>query len=173
MLGAPGMVFNNSGTTTAVGGTSIATPQLAGLAACLWQFDTKATPYTLRKAIKESAHLAASPNNNLGFGVPDFAKAFSSLLVISPCNCLTNNVYLFPNPAIDKITVQILGSKSQATIKWAIIDLMGRTVFSGSGFDSNNKVVLDVVLPTSLNKGIYLFVIQTSEYNRTFKIEKG
>lgn len=172
MLGAPGIVFNNSGTTSTVGGTSIATPQLAGLAACLWQSRPFATPFQLRKAIQESAHIASSPNNEMGYGVPDFGKAFNSFLSIPPCVCSENNIYVFPNPFVEKITIQIIGNQKQNVIQWYLSDMQGKSIISGQRTENTTVLAFEITTPSNLATGNYLFHIQSSEFEKVFKIEK-
>ncbi len=130
MLGAPGIVFNNSGTTSAVGGTSIATPQLAGLAACLWEANPSANPYTLRQAIRQSAHMAASPNNDVGWGVPDFGKASLSLKK-NISNDEARQIVLYPNPFKDIINLRLVNNPSDQPIHWKLFSILGQQIAQG------------------------------------------
>ncbi len=60
-------------------GTSFAAPILAGAVACLWQaFPTKSNK-EIMEAIKASAHQFDQPDNELGYGIPDFLKAYEIL----------------------------------------------------------------------------------------------
>lgn len=60
-------------------GTSFSAPVITGLAACIWQYDSTLTNYEVMDIIKKSGHLAETPNNYLGHGVPD-GKRISMLL---------------------------------------------------------------------------------------------
>lgn len=60
-------------------GTSISTPIMAGLAACLWQAFPEKTNEEIMDAIRQSASQAAQPDNKLGYGIPDFQRAFQLL----------------------------------------------------------------------------------------------
>lgn len=60
-------------------GTSISTPIIAGLAACLWQAFPEKTNEEIMNAIRQSASQAETPDNKLGYGIPDFRKAFEIL----------------------------------------------------------------------------------------------
>lgn len=67
MLGSNVSVMFTSTTPSYLGGTSYATPQLAGWAACLIQAtSTNATPYRIRTAIIKSGHLYATPGPQMG-----------------------------------------------------------------------------------------------------------
>lgn len=61
-------------------GTSYATPKLAGLATCLWQGFPEFNNYTIRDAIIKSSSNYNTPNNRIGYGIPNMKAAFSILL---------------------------------------------------------------------------------------------
>jgi serine protease AprX len=171
MLGAPGVVFNNSGTTSSVGGTSIATPELAGLAACLWETNPKATPYQIRKAIRESGHIASSPNNQMGFGVPDFGKASLSLKKV--LDTLTaNNIYVFPSPFTEKITVKVKGRSSKGNLRWCIYTIQGQKIMEDRQAFSDSSFLFEITPPSNMPKGLYLLQLNNQGYNTTLKIIK-
>jgi hypothetical protein len=171
MLGAPGVVFNNSGTTSSVGGTSIATPELAGLAACLWETNPKATPYQIRKAIRESGHIASSPNNQMGYGVPDFGKASLSLKKV--LDTLTaNNIYVFPSPFTEKITVKVIGTSSKGVLKWSICNIQGQNIMEATKPYTDSSFMFEITPPGNMPIGFYLLQLNNQDYNKTLKIIK-
>lgn len=165
MLGAPGIVLNNSGTTSSVSGTSIATPQLAGLAACLWQANPSATPYKLRKAIRESAHIASSPDDLLGFGVPDFGKADLSIDSV-PDN--VSAVTVMPNPFSDLITIK-LPQGNTTDIQWIILNIQGQKLLSGS---IANTTRFNIPIPGNFPSGVYFLQLVNGSTNSFSKIQK-
>ncbi len=66
-------------------GTSFASPIVAGLVASLWEAFPTADNASIVQAVKESASQAAVPDYELGYGVPDFGKAYRLLLAkLSP-----------------------------------------------------------------------------------------
>jgi hypothetical protein len=56
-------------------GTSISSPIIAGLTACLWQAKDDHTVQELYDLIRINSHLSDNPNDSLGFGIPSFSKA--------------------------------------------------------------------------------------------------
>ena len=60
-------------------GTSFSSPLVAGAIACLWQAVPNRTNAEIIEAIKLSADRAARPNNELGYGIPDFGAALDLL----------------------------------------------------------------------------------------------
>lgn len=63
----------------AANGTSFSAPVITGLAACIWEYDSTLSNIEVMNIIKSSSHLAESPNNYIGYGVPD-AKKIMQLL---------------------------------------------------------------------------------------------
>ena len=60
-------------------GTSFSSPLVAGAIASLWQAVPNRTNAEIIEAIKLSADRAAQPNNELGYGIPDFGAALDLL----------------------------------------------------------------------------------------------
>ncbi len=65
---------------TGANGTSLASPLVAGLMACLRQAVPDATNQELLDAVRATADQAAKPDNERGWGQPDFAAAYRRLL---------------------------------------------------------------------------------------------
>ena len=57
-------------------GTSLSGPIIAGLAACLWQAFPELNNMGIIDVIQKSANKYTKPNEKLGYGLPDFHKAF-------------------------------------------------------------------------------------------------
>jgi len=64
------------GSPTFGNGTSFACPNLAGVATCLWQAFPEASNMDIIRILKASASNSNSPNNRIGFGIPNAKKAF-------------------------------------------------------------------------------------------------
>ncbi len=75
-----GTVIQNTNNTIARGnGTSFAAPNLAGLAACLWQGFPEATNMEVIGALRQSGSISNAPDNRIGYGIPDVKKALAVL----------------------------------------------------------------------------------------------
>jgi len=61
-------------------GTSFACPNMAGLTACLWQGFPEFNNMAIINALRQSASKAATPDDRVGYGIPDVKKALASLL---------------------------------------------------------------------------------------------
>jgi len=62
---------SNANQYTGGSGTSFATPLVAGLAACLLQARPSWPPTLIARALRETASRAGSPDNRVGWGIPD------------------------------------------------------------------------------------------------------
>jgi hypothetical protein len=60
-------------------GTSFAAPIIAGLATCLWEAFPEVSNMALINAIRRSSNRFATPNDRVGYGIPDMKKAFVDL----------------------------------------------------------------------------------------------
>ncbi len=115
-------------------GTSFASPTLCGLAACLWQKYPNKTAAEVRKAIQQSAHLYATPDDSMGYGIPDFRLA--DMILSGVNNALfnkNNNPVIFPNPTLHACAIYFYSNaEQQAYAELYGIDgrLMGATYFN-------------------------------------------
>ena len=173
MLGSNVSVMFTSTTPSYLGGTSYATPQLAGWAACLIQAtSTNATPYRIRNAIVKSGHLYATPNAQMGYGVPDFGIAHNLLNVKdTPEEQLTatNWVMATPNPTKDVVTIRLLMQQTSiATI--TLIDANGRLISKNQySFNAGKQ---SIQLNMSASAGMYLLKVNANERQKTIRLVK-
>ncbi len=61
-------------------GTSFATPNMAGLATCLWQAFPEVNNMAIINTLQQAANRAANPDDRTGYGIPDVKKAFVMLI---------------------------------------------------------------------------------------------
>ena len=75
-LGAPTALLSGRGTLAHDMGTSFSTPLVSGLVACLWQGLPRLTAFEIIDLVRRSANQYDEPTNILGYGIPDFWKAY-------------------------------------------------------------------------------------------------
>ena len=88
-------------------GTSFSSPIIAGLSACLWQAFPTATNNEIKDAIERSASCYGNPNDSMGYGIPDFWKAFLILSEEKYGQPSDHSVLVFPQPSADSFQVRI------------------------------------------------------------------
>lgn len=172
MVGHPASVMRNGPNPDFSSGTSWATPQLAGWAACLMQTNKDFTPYEIRTAIQESAHFYNNPGVQLGYGVPNFHYALQLLNVndLPQFPDADNWISISPNPVTENATLRLYNEKpGQAEI--SITDVSGRVVYSTAYSTSTGVQTIDVKLP-QLSRGMYFLKAIVADKEATVKLLK-
>src|SRR5690606_3848897 len=77
-------------------GTSFTSPQIAALAAGLWQAKPGWTRQQLIDRLLASGTLAGDPNSELGYGIPNFMDAYYGEILHIGQEELKS--YIYPNP---------------------------------------------------------------------------
>jgi subtilisin family serine protease len=93
-------------------GTSFATPNMAGLIACLWQAFPDFSNMEIIEAVKRSSSIYSNPNDRIGYGIPNFRKAYYDLSeqrIIKNIDNILGDEYvkIYPNPFKGTFTVLI------------------------------------------------------------------
>lgn len=164
-LGKEGVVVDNFGDIIRANGTSFSSPLVCGMTSCLIQAHPLRTMINVIDAVKQSASQFNTPDNLLGYGIPNACKADSILSymdTILSVNEITRdlNISFYPNPTKDYLTVS-----SDAVIKSVkVFALDGRLVMEE--FPNTNTIVLNCIV---LKKGIYITSINNTSYIRFIK----
>ncbi len=79
-IGVSAVIETPSNTVGSGNGTSFACPNMAGMGTCLWQGFPEFNNMKILKAIQNAGSIESSPDNRIGYGIPNMKAAFSSLL---------------------------------------------------------------------------------------------
>ena len=79
-IGVNAMVQSTSNTVSTGSGTSFACPNMAGLSTILWQGFPEVNNMRIIRALREAGNIASTPNDRIGYGIPDLKVAFGTLL---------------------------------------------------------------------------------------------
>lgn len=120
------------GNVTGGNGTSYACPVIAGLAACLWQAFPRSTNQEILEVIKICSSQYATPDNRIGYGIPNFRAAYDTLLNRE----MRDTAYIreqlgnaplkvFPNPFSQQLKLFYRATTSQP-VQLQLIDAAGR-----------------------------------------------
>ncbi|MBX2904331.1 MAG: S8 family peptidase [Chitinophagales bacterium] len=170
--GANVMVLDVVGRPSVSGGTSFACPIIAGAAACLWQADSTLSAAELKTLIVESAHLYSSPNNDYGYGIPNFYKAFLNTTAKKELLHTDKRIVAFPNPFNNAISV-FVKTEVAGEAKVSIADLSGKVVFKASlSVFANDVQLLPIEESSTWSAGAYLLVLDFSGKRTIHKIVK-
>ena len=77
--GEQAALIGADGRVRTANGTSFSCPIIAGLSACLWQAHPEKSNMEILRAIEMSSSLSEQPDNDYGYGIPDFWKAHELL----------------------------------------------------------------------------------------------
>jgi serine protease AprX len=165
-------VFADLDSTIRTGnGTSFSAPIITGLAACLWQAYPGNTASEIADAIRRSAHLYAQPNDSMGYGIPDFFRAFELLKSgqVVPDGPL--RLRLFPNPANNYVQVSFFSEES-ADPEVLIHDAAGRLVMRHTGFTGpvNGSYYHAIIPVEALRQGMYFLEIRANTLRQTERL---
>lgn len=120
------------GNLSMASGTSLATPIMAGMMACLWQRYPNLTPSQLCDSVRAWGSLADHVDMHSGYGIPDFSRAFSADSVQGvDIQQMTGAPLLFklsPNPCWKSVWVELPTGFSSSGAVLIIRDLMGRLI---------------------------------------------
>ena len=122
-VGYQTVIITPNGTTGLGYGTSFAAPQIAGMAACLWEASPLSTNHEILQAIRRSSDHYSSPDTAYGYGIPDFMLALWSITVQDTTK-ETPPLVAYPNP---------FSATTGLSIVNATLDIKQVHIFSASG----------------------------------------
>ncbi len=141
-------------------GTSFSSPVITGVIACFWQaFPTK-TNMEIMQLIRESADRYNNPTDQHGYGIPDFAAAYTTTLSTKDLSLRKLSVY--PNPAEDFINISL---NTSATYQLKVFSVLGEKIMEKSM--NNSQVDL-----SELKSGIYFLEISKDDEKQVFRLMK-
>jgi len=135
--GSSAAIFAPSGLGTS-SGTSFSSPIICGITACLWQAIPELNNMQIIELIKASASQAAQQDSLLGWGIPDYQIAFTTLS--NRNQSVAKELTIYPNPVTDKLT---LGFPVAIDGKYSleIVNLQGKVVYNNQRNESSTRSI--------------------------------
>lgn len=160
----------SDGTLGASNGTSYSSPVLAGMAACLWQAVPGASARDIKAALEKSANNYLNPGAQLGYGIPDFRKAFLDLTKLKSVDFeLKGNWTVFPNPVKDRVVLQNNNMIFGNVVRVEMYSLEGKLLKS---WIKTNSYRIELSGFESFPNGILLLKIKSNALVEVLKISK-
>ena len=160
----------SNGTLGFANGTSFSSPVMAGMAACYWQSVRHVPAAEIKKTIEKFSHLYASPDVRLGYGVPDFKKAWWNYFPFNVSDLKENGHWsVFPNPVAEKLIIQKISGSMGATTELCIFSVEGKMLMK-KVVPGENQIVLEGL--NHLPAGLLILKISTEGETETFKLSK-
>lgn len=171
-MGSGTFVIRSTGNTGTASGTSVASPLLASLLTGLVQRYDTLTRAELIQLVKSTASLSASPNSQLGYGIPNFAKARAKMELITDLENLLKEVRfdVFPNPADSGfVYVQALDWQPGKQILIELVDMRGTSLQQSnfSPLQASDKALIDL---SNVPAGVLMIRITSANHSDIFKI---
>lgn len=161
--GQEAIVSDAAGNIVIANGTSFSSPIMAGMIACLWQAFPQKSNREIRELVLKSADKFSTPNNQYGFGIPDFALAVSNQLDLESFS--KDDFMLYPNPASDTVSVSLPAKFDRGTV--FIYSILGQKVL-----EQKITPQASIISLKSLNEGVYLYKMESDGFSKTGKIIK-
>jgi subtilisin family serine protease len=150
------LLIRSTGMPASAQGTSFSAPQVAALAAGLWEAKPEWTKEELLNALIKSGSQYTRPDNSLGYGIPNFRGAFfGSLLNLAETE--ENSFSLYPNPLFGEELAVAFGQELAAEIR--VVDGAGQTVIGRSVLRDSSKSPYRISL-IGLPPGLYIVYLQ-------------
>lgn len=156
-------VIDETNTIIQNNGTSFSGPILCGGIASLWQAIPDASPTEVMDYVRQSASQYSSPDDFLGYGIPDLDLARS--IALSLDEGLIEDYSFYPNPVNNELNIVFPSNGNQ--LEFSIYNQLGQEVLHEAIQDDNKQI--DV---SELATGIYLIKLSTENTSKTFKFIK-
>ncbi|HSZ25965.1 MAG TPA: S8 family peptidase, partial [Cytophagaceae bacterium] len=149
----------SSGLISVNSGTSFSCPLTAGLAAGIWQAFPSLTNSQMALVLKKSASQYNHPDNQLGFGIPNYLNAKQYILDSIFYNAiqLSAQFSLFPNPFKEGFLNFVISSDYyNQSITFKIYDVLGRQVAEDNFMVTSDFKNETTINAASFKSGIYI-----------------
>ena len=157
--GTAAVISDTAGNIKTVNGTSFSCPIIAGMIACLWQAFPSKTNKEIRQMVLQSSDRYANPDNNYGYGIPNFGLT----LGVENFQSSLSSFSVFPNPA--KTTVSFLFENNTGSV--SIYSVLGQKVIEKEITSQNSILSVE-----SLKSGLYFYTFDADGLHKTGKIIK-
>ncbi|WPP49561.1 S8 family serine peptidase [Catalinimonas niigatensis] len=170
-LGLQTVVVDASGNVTTSNGTSFAAPLIAGFVAGVWQAFPDATNLEIMEKVRLSGDKAITPNNETGYGIPDYERLMESYLTPIKDVEKKHEYKVYPNPVEDSdLIIEPVQGYFEGKVQIHLYSPQGRLLLEKE-VDQFKRNSLTVEMD-GLAKGIYIMHILSASTSDTLKIVK-
>lgn len=159
-----------------INGTSFASPLVAGLTACLWQLHRDRTSHEIMDAVRRSASRHNTPDDDLGYGIPDFWRAHLLLGGRDITNVTNATAFqVMPVPFTNFLDIEVFAGDA-TSMDLRIHDVLGRELWSTTtGLEPHtySRVRIQNDLLTQLRAGTYIVKVQVGDSKLTQRVIKA
>lgn len=174
-VGVGTAISSTSGSIVTGNGTSFATPNMAGLITCLWQAFPEFTNMEIILAVEKSSSIYNSPNNRIGYGIPNFRIAYDDLSqqrALRNINTILGSYWIkvYPNPCKDNFNVAIKPPHTANGI-FRLYDALGRLYFTRQiSLQAQQDQLIQFNNLQPLQRGIYTLKFNDGQSKESIKL---
>jgi hypothetical protein len=166
-LGQRAYVLTTGGSVVQSNGTSFSGPIMTGFVASLWQANYSKTNMQMIQLLRQTGSNAASPNNSIGYGIPNYSRTLTSL----PTLPLNNTAYI-TNPVKDQALVLTLRQDWwQQSVEVQVLDATGKLIYRQLIPAAREEQALKLP-PQQLKAGLYICRLRSGSRVTTLRFVK-
>ncbi len=152
-MGSKTIVVKPNGEIDEAYGTSISSPLVAGMAACLWQKFPNKNNMDIIELIKQSSSQYQQPDTLLGYGIPDFCSA----QVGESVSEINDLVWVYPNPFSEVLFITIFNTSNETQLHSVNLYNLSGQLIEGKAEAKRDAYAQTITFPQidQLSPGIY------------------
>ena len=144
-------------------GTSFSTPLIAGLAALLLQARPYLKPDSIISIFHSFGNNSATPDNRVGWGIPQLASLFPEMK-----NTHTKNCLVYPNPGqAGDIRMVLTDPVTDLSDQATLYDIRGREIAKFQ-LTQESRRVIKVTIPSSLYLGNQVVILSVKSNGKVY-----
>ncbi len=138
-------------------GTSFSSPVIAGSVATLWQAFPELPAREMIHMVRQSGDRSKNPDSTYGFGTPNMLSSYHTITRV-PAGFAPGEMEIWPNPASERIMIRLPETEfGKQQVRF--YDLSGKMICS-----LQMELPGEMVLPGTMNSGIYIIEIRTTSH---------
>ncbi|WP_114751906.1 S8 family serine peptidase [Pleomorphovibrio marinus] len=150
-------------------GTSFSAPQIAALAAGLWQANPTLTSTEIKDFLLKSGHISDEPNMDLGFGIPNYSRAQHGIIQSEGVEVAQEKALIYPNPMDGNTLFIRYGTGPSCSLR--LISPGGKLLHQWQLARSDQKEPFEINL-AGLSPGMYVVELQVNSDAEVVKLLK-
>ena len=177
-VGVRTFVITANGMPAQGNGTSYANPNIAGLAACLWQAFPEFGNMEVIDALRRSSSRFNNPDDRIGYGIPNLRKAYEDLLrrrQVRQARAILkdDHIRVFPSPFDRRLNIYYQSSATGGRPVFEMVDATGRTVLRHQVTATAGEVLmLEMPGVEALPKGAWMLRYADGERQGVIRLMK-
>jgi subtilisin family serine protease len=173
-VGWSAVYANTAGDPSTGSGTSYATPNIAGLVACLWQAFYEFSNMDIVDAVQKSADKYNNPDEHYGYGIPNFRVAYSLLEAkrVEKTNAILNGRWIvaFPVPYRQSFTV-MLKAPTSGMANLRVFDATGTMLLEKTmQVNQGSNYTIPMNLSSAHHRGVFYLQFSDGTNATTLKL---